>query len=346
MASPPPDAPAPDEATAPAEEAPAGKKPRGKKGEPGAAPAKPKKAKPAPPPPIGSPDVPILAQDQGYDVVLMDRRLLEDYEFNPRYMSLEAATKLYAGLAKGGLFQPAACWNKRNQKLVGGHQRLGLLDTIHGSPAYQLRVCVVDLDEDQHAEACILLNNAHAMGEWNFEMLAGLVARPGVRREATGFGADDLYQMFGVAGELGAGIKSVEDANAMAAAFEKARERQRTLKKAATTRDSAGFYTVLIFPDEDSRAAAADAFGFDQERDQDGGAFLASHFEFLEHRIKHPSQHLDARAMGMARLLNELADPIRPQMVHRLQAGSLTITIGYLEQALAGFKQQLADSTG
>lgn len=221
----------------------------------------PPKPKAAMPPAIGSADVPLLELDAGYDILIMDRRQLEDWPFNPRVMSLESAVKLKAALA-GGLLGPACVWNKRNGKLVGGHQRLRQLDGLHGNDVYRLRVIVVDLDEPGHAEACVKLNNFAAMGEWDITKLDAVLKTEGVDIAKTGFNVQDVYLMFG---DTGAAMKMGDAAMDLAAAFGRSNDRQTTLLSFTKRRDlGVYFYTTLFWPYGEDRQRAHDAFGWDQ----------------------------------------------------------------------------------
>ncbi len=296
---------------------------------------KPPKPKGAMPPAIGSTDVPLLELDAGYDILIMDRRQLEDWPFNPRVMSLESAAKLKAALT-GGLLGPACVWNKRNGKLVGGHQRLRQLDGLHGSDVYRLRVIVVDLDEPGHAEACVKLNNFAAMGEWDITKLDAVLKTEGVDIAKTGFNVQDVYLMFG---DTGAAMKMGDAAMDLAAAFGRSNERQTTLLSFTKRRDlGVYFYTTLFWPYGEDRQRAHDAFGWDQSPWQDGGAFHTAHLDFLATRGTLPGRHPEDILMAAAATIHKIMLPLRATENLPLGKGTVAVLIEHLEPTLAKLK--------
>ena len=55
-------------------------------------------------------------------------------EYNPRTISAEAMAGLSASMERFGLVQPII-WNRRTERVVGGHQRLKVLEGLgHGVP--------------------------------------------------------------------------------------------------------------------------------------------------------------------------------------------------------------------
>lgn len=229
-------------------------------------------------PAIGAADVPLCPYDVS-EIVTMDRRELEDYPFNPRTISDAARAKLRKGIAKRKLLGLACVWNKQNRKLVGGHRRLEELDELMATNAYKLRVAVVDLDEKGHAEACILLNNFEAMGDWDLEKLGAMFKMPDkLEIEATGFDMADLYQIFGespfAASHTGGEMQGLADQ------LREARERQEALASKMSKRDGDDFYSVFVFPSEEARTRFYEAFGFDDNRYQDGNRFRETFAEF------------------------------------------------------------------
>lgn len=184
--------------------------------------------------------------------------------YNPRYISEKAKKKLAAGLKKLGLLAPLT-WNERTGNLIGGHQRLGILDAINGSEDYALNLAVVNLTDAEEKEANILLNNPEAMGEWDLEKLEQMLGDPAVDLDATGFDAADVYRLFGDAplqqqalDDLAGSLRSVRS------------EYEGRLKNIREKQLTNAFYTVLVFRDPASRDAAHEVLGFDSNMYQDG----------------------------------------------------------------------------
>lgn len=97
--------------------------------------------------------------------------------YNPRHIDAAAQVKLKNGLKRFGMVEPLI-WNRRTGHLVGGHQRLKILDQEAGADhGYSVEVSVVDLTETQEKELNILLNNPGAQGYYDPQKLANLLAQ-------------------------------------------------------------------------------------------------------------------------------------------------------------------------
>ncbi len=73
-------------------------------------------------------------------------------------------------------------WNKRTNRVVGGHQRLTVLEN---EGEIEVDVSVVDLDETQERQLNVALNKIE--GGWDEEKLAALLAELGDDAPLTGF---------------------------------------------------------------------------------------------------------------------------------------------------------------
>lgn len=148
--------------------------------------------KPAPAPPAVK-----VSKHQTFTMVRMLRSAIHEHPKNPRTITESAKKKLRDKIKDVGLLQPVI-FNKRSGYLLGGHQRLVILDNLEhykpGSNDYYLDVSVVDLDEKQELEALVFLNNASGMGQWNIDMLADLANS--VSFEGMGFDKVDLELLF------------------------------------------------------------------------------------------------------------------------------------------------------
>jgi ParB-like chromosome segregation protein Spo0J len=73
-------------------------------------------------------------------------------------------------------------WNKRTNRVVGGHQRLSVEEHLGRA---EVDVSVVDLDETREKELNLILNKAQ--GAWDDVKLQELLNNLGDRAEETGF---------------------------------------------------------------------------------------------------------------------------------------------------------------
>ncbi len=112
------------------------------------------------------------------------RKLLKPGD--PAYDRLRKAVETF------GLVEPLV-WNKRSGNLVGGHQRLSIIEARGDST---VEVSVVDLT-DRDEKALNLALNKHA-GEWDFASLADMLQEldaGDLDMELTGFGEAELERL-------------------------------------------------------------------------------------------------------------------------------------------------------
>src|SRR5258708_3652072 len=119
-------------------------------------------AKAAKPPKFAS-----LREDglENFVVEEMPRQQLAAAKYNPRKITDQERDKLKAALKRHGLVAPVV-WNKQTGNLVGGHQRISIMDNLMGGADYTLQVSVIDVDPKREKEINVLLNNSQAMGQF------------------------------------------------------------------------------------------------------------------------------------------------------------------------------------
>lgn len=116
-------------------------------------------------------------------------------KYNPR-KTLKPGDEAYDKLRKAvdtfGLVEPLV-WNSRTGTLIGGHQRLSILEERGDT---HVEVSVVDLDEREE-KALNLALNKHT-GEWDFASLADILQEldaGDIDMEIAGFSADELERL-------------------------------------------------------------------------------------------------------------------------------------------------------
>lgn len=87
---------------------------------------------------------------------------LKPSPYNPRTISRSAMKGLETSVGRWGLVQPVV-WNRRSGHVVGGHQRLKVLEK---QGATETQVVVVDLDDVDEKALNIALNNPLISGEF------------------------------------------------------------------------------------------------------------------------------------------------------------------------------------
>ena len=114
-------------------------------------------------------------------------------DYNPRTIDKYARKKLLEKIRKVGLVETLV-WNKRTGNLVGGHQRIGIMDDLEGKQDYRLTVAAVDVDDKTEREMNVFLNNGSAQGSYDLDALKSMLDT--VELEEIGFDAVELQLMF------------------------------------------------------------------------------------------------------------------------------------------------------
>lgn len=202
------------------------------------------------------------------------RSSIQGAEYNPRVLSDKARRRLKAGMGKLHLLQPLV-WNKRSGVLVGGHQRLKILDQhADGAKDYYLTVAAVDLEPSDEVAANALLNNQEAAGEFDLAKLREMFDRnPGIDLEATGFEQVDILRLFGT---TKLDVASADDLAAMGESLDKMRELQDKIAKTSEKRDDGLFYLVLLFRDSDESKAFVAHLGLPDDQYQSAADVLGA----------------------------------------------------------------------
>lgn len=132
-----------------------------------------------------------------YTMVTLKRDSIVGAEYNPRKISEEAKKKLRGLIQKHGMVQPPIV-NKRTMRIVGGHQRIDIMDSLLRKKDYQLTVAMIDVDEKDEMKINVSLNNTSAQGSWDIDLLEQIkIENPEFDfQEDFAFNAVDLESMF------------------------------------------------------------------------------------------------------------------------------------------------------
>lgn len=122
----------------------------------------------------------------------IERKKIRDMDraaYNPRIELIPGDTEyenLRRSITTYGMLIPVI-WNKRTNRVVGGHQRLTILENEGEA---EVDVSVVDLDETQEKQLNIALNKIE--GGWDDEKLAELLMELGEDATLTGFTQQEI----------------------------------------------------------------------------------------------------------------------------------------------------------
>jgi hypothetical protein len=135
-----------------------------------------------------------------YEIKTINRSEIHEADYNPRKITDSARKKLKRGMKTLGLLSPIIV-NKTTMNIVGGHQRISIMDEENKYPEkdYELTVAMVELSEQDEVKANVLLNNQGVMGEWDISALGSLKdIFPDLNFETDfGFDTSDIDIMFG-----------------------------------------------------------------------------------------------------------------------------------------------------
>lgn len=96
-------------------------------------------------------------------------------EYNPRIIAKDALTKLKKSLETYGMADDIIV-NKNNNTVIGGHQRLKIMDKHFKYPGkdYELEVICLELGASEEIQLNIILNNPSVQGEYDPDALANI----------------------------------------------------------------------------------------------------------------------------------------------------------------------------
>lgn len=209
-----------------------------------------------------------LSEYQKFETLTISRSDLKAAPYNPRKLHPKARAKIKANIARVGLLEPPI-WNKRTGNLVGGHQRLSILDSLHKSPDYALTVAVVDLTDKEEKEQNIFLNNGEAQGEWDLDAIEKMFREDHLSPDATGFDPASIIRLFG--DNIHNESESAADLEAIAAAVDKAKaiRSEASKTKGDPFSDDVDYYLVLVGGNNAQRVAVTRALSLEDNRYQD-----------------------------------------------------------------------------
>lgn len=232
--------------------------------------ALPVAAEAPPPDEAGSATLGVLTKYEKYELVEVHRSQLKNAPYNPRQIGPKQKKKLRAAIAKTGLVEPLV-WNARTGHIVGGHQRVGVLDSLEGTQDYRLHVAKIDVDLKAEKELNVLLNNQAVQGEWDLSRLEEMFRDESLEIANTGFDVGDVYRMFGDAPMSGRS----EELSKLSEEYRKFREKHEQLVGGLAVRDDHNFFRVVVFQDGTAAQEFCRALGLPEEdRHLDGRELL------------------------------------------------------------------------
>ena len=238
-----------------------------------------------------------LTKLQRFTVERLERRMIQGAPYNPRVILPHERQRLEKLVRKLGLLGPVTVNKLSGYTLVGGHQRLAVLDAYEKSDDYLLDVAVVELTPEQEREANVGLNNPNAQGSFDMDKLEALFKSADVKldHDLAGFSRTDMSNMFGAsffgAFEEAAKAQATAVGQAMAeveammppkqgaepSPHDVAKERRKAMKAEIRAQNQQGVFLAFYFNSLEDAVRVNRWLGVDdpEKRDVDGELLLA-----------------------------------------------------------------------
>ena len=131
---------------------------------------------------------------QAFAIETMKRSEIDLAEYNPRFINEKNRKNLKKALSDNGLVETLVV-NRRTGRLVSGHQRISVLDSLEKNTDYLLDVAVIDVDEKTEAKLNVQLNQRNLQGDFDFDGLARMMDDFDLEAFELGFEDFDMKMM-------------------------------------------------------------------------------------------------------------------------------------------------------
>lgn len=130
-------------------------------------------------------------------IVEVKRSEIQPADYNPRKIDEQGKRMLKRSMKQFGVVGGIIVNSQTGNTIVGGHQKVAILDEMYKYPDndYSLRVEMISVDRKTEKTLNIALNNGNISGSWDFDALAQLI--PDIDYKDAGLTDADL-NMIGV----------------------------------------------------------------------------------------------------------------------------------------------------
>jgi hypothetical protein len=228
--------------------------------------------------------MPRLTKYQKFTPGRVARGSIKNATYNPRTIDPHARKKMLKVIRTKGLVS-SITWNRRTGNLVGGHQRLSILDALEGSAAYSLDVDIVDCSAAEEVELNGNLNNPAIQGTYDVVRLEELFSAGKFNFEAVGFDAMDVQMLFPQSPQVESMFAlqhQPEEVQKTALDIEEINRIKRETKahrERAKEEDDTEFHCLVVFKNREEREHFMDLMGKDPNDRYLDGRVLLSHLD-------------------------------------------------------------------
>ena len=217
-------------------------------------------------------------------IVEVKRSEIHPADYNPRKIDEQGKRMLKRSMKQFGVVGGIIVNSQTGNTIVGGHQKVAILDEMYKYPDndYSLRVEMISVDRKTEKTLNIALNNGNISGSWDYDALARLV--PDIDYQDAGLTAADL-NMIGcdfllqteeenaiadALEDMMAPVTEQKEAEKAAKQMERAEKvahmkdvKQQVKEQAQETAANMDAYLMLSFDTWEAKAAFCERFGYD-----------------------------------------------------------------------------------
>lgn len=217
-------------------------------------------------------------------IVEVKRSEIHPADYNPRKIDEQGKRMLKRSMKQFGVVGGIIVNSQTGNTIVGGHQKVAILDEMYKYPDndYSLRVEMISVDRKTEKTLNIALNNGNISGSWDYDALARLV--PDIDYKDAGLtdadlnmiGCDFLLQteeensLAGALEEMMQPVTEQKEAEKAARQLERAEKvahmkdvKQQVKEQAQETAANMDAYLMLSFDTWEAKAAFCERFGYD-----------------------------------------------------------------------------------
>jgi hypothetical protein len=205
-----------------------------------------------------------LTKYQAYTSMRLSRDQIKNAEYNPRIISDFARKRLRDFIETNKLVNRPV-WNSRTGNLVGGHQRLSIIDALEGNDNYLIDVDSIDVSLEDEKTINVGLNNPNIQGQYELDSLMQLFDRMDIEMA---FGDEKLAEW---EEKYGFGIESPKLDQLTNGNDEIETKRIQALKDRKTAYrneqddENPDHYIVVVYPDAATKREVMTLLGVDPE---------------------------------------------------------------------------------
>lgn len=217
-------------------------------------------------------------------IVEVKRSEIHPADYNPRKIDKQGKRMLKRSMKQFGVVGGIIVNSQTGNTIVGGHQKVAILDEMYKYPDndYSLRVEMISVDRKTEKTLNIALNNGNISGSWDYDALARLV--PDIDYKDAGLtdadlnmiGCDFLLQteeensLADALDEMMQPVTEQKEAEKAAKQLERAEKvahmkdvKQQVKKQAQETAANMDAYLMLSFDTFEAKAAFCERFGYE-----------------------------------------------------------------------------------